>query len=101
MPEVFKKDNHVYCVRHVMENFLSEAAKLGIRWNASKNLLKELFSRFAYATTKVEYEGVLDELRKYKRELAECIEKNEPKQWAQSKFGKEWWWMLNINSMES
>ena len=64
MPAVFGKDNHAYCVRHVMENFLSEAAKLGIRRNA--HLLKELFNRMAHTTTKVEYEGALFELRKYK-----------------------------------
>jgi len=52
----------VYCVRHVMENFLSKVVKLGIRRNASKNLLKEMFNRLAYATMKVEYEGALDEL---------------------------------------
>ena len=40
----FGKESHLYCVRHVMENFLSKAAKLGIRRNASKNLLKELFN---------------------------------------------------------
>ena len=52
----------MYYVRHVMENFLSKVAKLGIRRNASKNLLKEMFNRLAYATMKVEYEGALDEL---------------------------------------
>ena len=52
----------MYYVRHVMENFLSKVVKLGIRRNASKNLLKEMFNRLAYATMKVEYEGALDEL---------------------------------------
>jgi len=27
---VFGKENHAYCVRHVMENFLEQAVKLGI-----------------------------------------------------------------------
>jgi len=50
VPAVFGKENHAYCVRHVMENFLSQAAKLGIRRNESKNLLKEMFKQLAYAT---------------------------------------------------
>ena len=78
IPTVFGKENHAYSVRHVMENFLSEAAKLSIRRTASKNLLKELFNRLAYATMKVEYGGALEELRKFKRQLAGWVERNEP-----------------------
>jgi len=57
VPAVFGKENHAYCVWHVIEKFLSEATKLGNRRNALKNLLKEMFNRLAYATTKVEFEG--------------------------------------------
>jgi len=68
VPAVFGKKNHAYCVRHVMENFMAQATKLGIRRNASKNMLKK---RLAYTMTKVEYDGALEELRKFKRLLAE------------------------------
>jgi len=99
VPAVFGKENHAYCMRHVMENFLGQAAKLGIQRNASKNMLKEMFNRLAYATTKAKYDGALEELRKFKRQLAEC--RNEPEQWAQSKFSKERWGKLNNNPAES
>jgi len=70
VPLVFGADNHTYCVRHLMENMLTEAARLGIRRNASKNLLKEMFNRMAYATTVAKYDSGMDELRRFKRELA-------------------------------
>ena len=101
VPTVFGKENHAYYVRHVMENFLSQAVKLGIRWNESKNLLKNMFNRLAYATTKAEYDGAWEELRKFKRQLAEWVDGNKPEQWAQSKFSKDRWGKLNNNLVES
>ena len=44
VPAVFGAENHAYCVRHLMENMLTEAARLGIRQNASKDLVKEMFN---------------------------------------------------------
>ena len=84
-----------------MENMLTEAARLGIRRNASKNLLKEMFNRMAYATTVAKYDSGMDELRRFKRELAVQVEENDPQHWAQSKFKKERWGMLNNNPVES
>jgi len=80
---------------------LGRAAKLGIRRDASKDLLKEMFNRVAYAATMVEYELALGELRKYKRELASWVEKSEPERWVQSKFSKEMWEKLNNNPIEN
>ena len=51
--------------------------------------------------TKVEYECVLEELKKFKRQLAEWVERNEPEQWAQLKFSKERWGKLSNNPAES
>ena len=31
VPLVFRKENHSYCMRHLMENLMGEASKLGIR----------------------------------------------------------------------
>ena len=56
VPIVFGVANHCYCVRHLRYNFLGRPAKLGIRRDASKDLLKEMFNRVAYAATTTEYE---------------------------------------------
>ena len=64
-PLVFGADNHTYCVRHLMENMLTEAVRLGIRRNASKDILKEMFNRIAYATTVAEYDSAMDEPRRF------------------------------------
>jgi len=101
MPRVFGVENHTYCVRHLIENLMTKAGRLGIRCNASKDLIKEMFNRVAYATIAAEYDCALDEMRRFKRELALWVEKNEPQRWAQSKFKKERWGKLNNNPMES
>jgi len=41
-----------------------------------------MFNRIAYATTTVEYDAAIDELRRFKRELAVWVEENDPQQWA-------------------
>lgn len=101
IPRVFGVENHCYCVIHVRENFVAYASKLGIRRNASKDLVKEMFNRMAYATIVVEYGQVMEELRQYKHELAQWVEDNELERWAQSKFRKERWRKLNNNPIES
>ena len=101
VPLVFGADNHSYCVRHLIENLLKEAARLGIRRNASKDLIKEMFNRIAYATTGPEYDSAMEELRKFRRELAVWVERNDPHHWAQSKFSKDRWGKLNNNPIES
>ena len=68
---------------------MAYAGKLGIRWDASKDHIKELFNRVAYAAIAAEYGQALEELRHYKHELARWVEDNEPGCWAQSKFTKE------------
>lgn len=80
---------------------MAYASKLGIRRNASKDLVKEMFNRMAYATIVVEYGQVMEELRQYKHELAQWVEDNELERWAQSKFRKERWRKLNNNPIES
>ena len=98
---VFDLQNHNYCTVHVRETFLDYAGKLGIRRNASKDLVKEMFNRVAYAATIAEYVQALEEPRQYKRELARWVEDNELKRWAQSKFTKKRWGKLNNNPVES
>ena len=44
VPKVFGLENHTYCARHLRDNFLGKAAKLGIRRDALKDLLKEMFN---------------------------------------------------------
>ena len=63
---VFGLENYCYCIMHVRENFVKYAAKVGIRRDATKDLVKEMFNRVAYAATAAEYGQVLDELRHYK-----------------------------------
>jgi len=60
-----------------------------------------MFSCVAYATIAVECDGAMDELRRFKRELAVWEEKNELEHWVQSKFQKERWGKLNNNPVES
>jgi len=80
VPRVFGAENHTYCV--MIENLMTEAARLGIRHNASKDLIKEMFNRVTYATTTVEYDCAIQEMRTFKREVALWVEKNEPERWA-------------------
>jgi len=57
--------------------------------------------RVAYATTLGEYNAAMQELRASKPELAQWVNDNEPKQWAEAKFRKEQWGRLNNNVIES
>jgi len=50
---------------------LTYAGKVGIRRQGSKDLLKEVFNRIAYTPTEVEYGVAVEELRKYKLQLAD------------------------------
>jgi len=45
-------------------------AKYGYRKEATKDLLKEMLNRVAYAASEAEYGLAMDELRKIKRQLA-------------------------------
>jgi len=101
MAKVFGVENHSYCVRHLRENLLGRAAQVGIRRDALKDPLKQMFNRVAYAPTAAEYESALAEPRRYKWELACWVEENEPERWVQLKFLKERWGKLNNNPIES
>jgi len=70
MPKVFGIDCHTYCVRHIRENFAKAAGKYGYRKEATKDLLKEMLNRVAYAASEVEYGLAMDQMRKFRRELA-------------------------------
>jgi len=67
--QVFGKEYHSYCLQHLTENFLKEAAKHGIHKELTKQIVKEMFYRVAYAPTVGECNFALDELRCYKAEL--------------------------------
>jgi len=70
MPLVFRKENHSYCVRHLIENLIGKASKLGIRRNASKELVWDMLNQIAYTMNVAKYESTMAKLRMYKRELA-------------------------------
>jgi len=55
VPRVFGLENHSYYTVHVRENFLGYVGKRGIRRNASKDLVKEMFNQMAYALTSTQY----------------------------------------------
>jgi len=74
--------------------------KVGIRWQASKDLLKEVFNRIACALMGVEHGVAVEELRKCKKQLAAWVEHNEPERQAHSKFTKKRWRRINNNAME-
>ena len=83
------------------ENFIGAAANVGFRCDASKDMLKLMFNRVAYAPTNGEYMQALEELRTVKSALAAWIQNNEPKRWVQSKFRKNSGGKLNNNLTES
>ena len=60
-----------------------------------------MLNRVAYAASEVEYGLAMDEMRKFRRELAVWVERNEPERCAQAKFKKERWGTLNNNAIES
>jgi len=76
VPVVFGKENHSHYVMRLIENLMGEASKLGIRHNASKELMQDMFNGVAYAITAAEYESAIADLRSitYKRELAPWVE---------------------------
>jgi len=88
-PLVFGKENHSYCVRHLTENLMGAALKLGIMRNVSKELVQDMFNLVVYATTVTKCESAMAELRRYKRELTVWVEQKEPECWAKSQFTKE------------
>jgi len=77
------------------------AGKHGIRKEATKQLVRKMLYRAAYAPTLGEYNVVLQELRAYKPKFAQWVHDNEPEQWAKAKFRKERWRRLNSNVIES
>jgi len=76
---------------------LKEEAKHGIRKETTKQIVKEMLYRVAYALTAEEFNVALEELRGYKAELDAWVDDNEPEQWPASKFGKERWGRMNNN----
>jgi len=80
VPLVFGKENHVCCLRHLVENLLQVAGKHGIRKEATNQLVKEMLYRVAYAPTLGEYNAAMQQLRTYKLDLAKWVDDNEPEQ---------------------
>lgn len=77
--QVFGKEYHSYYLCHLRGNFLKEAGKHGICKEATKQIVKEMLYKVAYAPTVGEYNVVLEELRGYKEELRTWVEDNELK----------------------
>jgi len=71
VPLVFGKENHAYCLRHLAENFFQVAGKHDIWKEVTKQLVKQILYRVAYAPTLGEYNATVQELRAYKPELAQ------------------------------
>jgi len=99
--QVLGKDYHSYFLGNLTENFLKEKAKHGIRKEATKQIVKEMFYRVAYALIGGEYNAALEELRRYKAELGTWVEDNQLEQSATSTFTKERWARMNNNVIES
>jgi len=74
--QVCGKEYHSNCLRHLTENFLKEAAKHGIRKEATKQIVKEILYRVTYAPTAAEFNVALEELRGYKAELGVWVDDN-------------------------
>jgi len=60
--QAFGKEYHSYCLRHLTENFFKEAGKHGIRKEATKQIMKEMLYKVAYAPTRGEDNVALEEL---------------------------------------
>jgi len=56
------------------------AGKHGIRKEATKQPVKEMLYRVAYAPTLREYIVAIQEFRSYKPEIAKWVDDNKPKQ---------------------
>jgi len=76
VPRVLGAENHNYCLRHLWENFVKTNAKHGVCSNSCKDLMKKMFSRVAYAPTRLVYDVAVEELRAYKALLATRVEDN-------------------------
>jgi len=60
--QVFDKEYHSYCLCHLAENFLNEATKHGIHKEGTKQIVKEMLYKVAYAPTVGEYNIALQDL---------------------------------------
>ena len=72
-----------------------------VRCDASKELVKQMLNRVAYAPTMLEYDVATEELRSYKAPLATRVQENDPQHWAMAKVGKEQWGRIKNNPVES
>ena len=77
--KVFGLENHVYCYRHLKENFSSFLSKHNTRRNKGKENTLQFLDSIAYARLEHDYNVAMFELRKYNDTLATWVEENAPK----------------------
>ena len=78
VPEIFGEKNHVYCYRHLKENFSGYFIKHNTKGNKGKENELEWLDKIAYAKVHTDYNYHMFKLRKYNDSLAALIEQNEP-----------------------
>lgn len=60
MPKVFGIEFHMWCLRHLRENFLTHAGKYGLKRHATKDLLNEMLNSIACAPSATEHGLVIN-----------------------------------------
>ncbi|XP_072062082.1 uncharacterized protein [Arachis hypogaea] len=101
--QVYDRDRHAYCYRHVKENFCAETKKLqrGIR-DEVKEDAKKLLDAVCYTRFGTEFTETVQQLRAFSPELANWLEtKGDINKWAKSQFPHRRWDLITTNIAES
>ncbi|XP_025685673.1 uncharacterized protein [Arachis hypogaea] len=101
--QVYDRDRHAYCYRHVKENFCAETKKLqrGIRGEVKEDA-KKLLDAVCYTHFGTEFTEAVEQLRAFSPELANWLEtKGDINKWAKSQFPHRRWDLITTNVAES
>ena len=74
--DIFSVENHVYCYRHLKENFSIFLNKHNIKGNKGKDGALQWLDSIAYAQRDEDYYANLSELQNYNEALAKWVEEN-------------------------
>ena len=75
VPEIFGVDNHVYCYRHLKENFSSFYSKQSTRGTKGKENALQWLDKIAYVRVDIEYIVHMHKLCKFNYAFATWIDK--------------------------
>ncbi|XP_016192215.1 uncharacterized protein LOC107633095 [Arachis ipaensis] len=86
--QVYDRDRHAYCYRHVKENFCVETKKLQKRMSGEvKEDAKKLLDALCYTRFGTEFTEAVEQVRAFSPELANWLEtKGVINNWAKSQF---------------